>query len=490
MHNPTPEQQAIIDAAVNTEDNILISALAGAAKTSTLEMIADALPQKAALCCAFNKKIADELNARLPSGYEAKTLNALGHAAWRDKIGKRPRVNKSKMYGILTEICTELETEDPKLAEELRESFGQLLREMRMAKAGGHIPDRFHETVKSAKKRLMTDDDLYNELEEELSADAFAVVLKCLHRSCVAAMDGDIDFDDQILMPAIFGGLFPRYKLVLVDEVQDLSELNHMMLDRLVRKRIIAVGDQCQAIYAFRGAYEDGMEQLKARFDMTEMHLSISFRCPETIVGHVQWRAPHMQHWTSNPNNPGTIAHAAVWEGSDIPRDAAVICRNNAPLLALAFRLLGEGIYPKIWGNDIAAGLINQIEKLGPKNMSQQQLLEAIVDWHDKKEKKVRNKSLLRDKTECLRIIARQGDTLGEAVAAAKEMFNSHGTIHLMTGHKAKGHEFNEVYVLDEHLIKDEGQDLNLRYVICTRAQRHLTYIKSDGWFNPEMETL
>ena len=490
-HNPTPEQLAIINAAVHTEDNLLISALAGAAKTSTLEMIADALPQKSALCCAFNKKIATELNERLPDGYEAKTLNALGHAAWTDKIGKRLRVNKSKMYGILTEVCTELEVDDPKLAEEIREMFGQFLREMRRAKASGHIPDRFHTHTKPAKLRLMDDAELFNELEEEISRDAFAVMLRCLNRSAQMAMDGDIDFDDQILMPAMYGGLFPRYKLVLVDEVQDLSELNHMMLDRLVKKRIIAVGDQCQAIYAFRGAYEDGMKQLKSRFNMTEMHLSVSFRCPEAVVNHVQWRAPHMLSWEDNPNNPGTINSLQVWDHTDLTHNSAVICRNNAPLLALAFRLLAEGTYPKVWGNDIAAGLLSQLEKFGPKNMSQAQVLEAITDWQTQKEKKVRNLDLLRDKVQCLRIIARQGDTLAEALTNTKTMFNAQGSINLMTGHKSKGHEFDNVFVLDERLIKDTGQDDNLRYVICTRAKRNLTYIDSTGWPSlEEMETM
>jgi hypothetical protein len=33
-HTPTPEQREIIDAAVRTRDNLLVNALAGAAKTS------------------------------------------------------------------------------------------------------------------------------------------------------------------------------------------------------------------------------------------------------------------------------------------------------------------------------------------------------------------------------------------------------------------------------------------------------------------------
>jgi hypothetical protein len=43
-HTPTAEQQAILDAAKGTGDNLIIHALAGAAKTSTLVLIGKALP--------------------------------------------------------------------------------------------------------------------------------------------------------------------------------------------------------------------------------------------------------------------------------------------------------------------------------------------------------------------------------------------------------------------------------------------------------------
>jgi len=53
-----------------------------------------------------------------------------------------------------------------------------------------------------------------------------------------------------------------------------------------------------------------------------------------------------------------------------------------------------------------------------------------------------------------------------------------------MTGHRSKGLEFPHVYFLDEHLINPERdpQANNLRYVIATRAQETLTYIKSDDY--------
>src|SRR5438132_1178961 len=98
---PTQEQQAIINAATTTQDNLLISALAGAAKTSTLVMVAQALPKVQMLCLAFNKRIAEEMTARLPMNCEARTLNALGHRAWSDTIGRQCQVKTDKSYNLL-----------------------------------------------------------------------------------------------------------------------------------------------------------------------------------------------------------------------------------------------------------------------------------------------------------------------------------------------------------------------------------------------------
>src|SRR6266702_8509380 len=85
-------------------------------------------------------------------------------------------------------------------------------------------------------------------------------------------------------MPTLFGGTWPQFPLVMVDETQDLSPLNHAMLDRLVVQRLIAVGDPYQAIYAFRGAVQNGMEVLRRNYSMETKTLSISFRCPISVV--------------------------------------------------------------------------------------------------------------------------------------------------------------------------------------------------------------
>jgi ATP-dependent exoDNAse (exonuclease V) beta subunit len=82
-----------------------------------------------------------------------------------------------------------------------------------------------------------------------------------------------------------------------------------------------------------------------------------------------------------------------------------------------------------------------------------------------------------------LRIFAAQGETLGDALAYAEHLFNSQGSIQLMTGHKSKGLEFDTVFILDRDLIRlDEGQEKNLLYVCQTRAKDSLFYVSSDNF--------
>jgi len=74
-----------------------------------------------------------------------------------------------------------------------------------------------------------------------------------------------------------------------------------------------------------------------------------------------------------------------------------------------------------------------------------------------------------------------QFDLIFTGVQSDDMSFAQTGTIQLLTGHKAKGLEFGDVYHLDPWLCKDSEQDRNLSYVISTRSQDRLTEVDSTG---------
>jgi superfamily I DNA/RNA helicase len=318
-------------------------------------------------------------------------------------------------------------------------------------------------------------DEIPTPLEERLIHAAATASLQ-------QAWQGLIDFDDQILMPTVFNNAsFPQYPLVMVDEAQDLSELNHAMLRKLARKRLIAVGDECQAIYAFRGANAESMQALESTFAMRRLTLTISFRCPQAIVREAQWRAPAMQ--PADGAAEGSVRTLNEWTVGDLPDTATILCRNNAPIFNQAIRLLRNGRYPQIVGNDVGRGLLRAMRKLGDERTPQAQVLTLIDAWEEGKLKRARSEARVRDQAECLRIFARQGSDLGEALAYAEQLLAAKGPIVLSTIHKAKGLEWPDVFLLDKDLIRlGEGQEDNLLYVAMTRSKENLTYVTTEGF--------
>ena len=474
--SPTLEQQSIIDAALNTQDSLLINALAGAAKTTTLEMICNAMPVMPILSLAFNKRIADEMAKRLPGHVQCRTLNSLGHRVWAQSCSGKLNLNVKKSYEILKAKVDSLPRHE---RTDAYDRFGDTLKAVAKAKLAGYIPDgKYTQT-----SRLVTSDAFWEQFDED-EVDR-VIVDETLTEGIRQAYGGHIDFDDQIYMSTLFGGSFPRFPLVMCDEVQDLSEINHAMLERLVTQRLIAVGDPHQSIYRFRGAKSSGMAALKDKFNMTEMGLSISFRCPIEVIKNARFRAPHMQwpDWAK----PGAVRRIGGWCEHDIQDGAAIICRNNAPLFSLAFKLLKRGRGVKLVGFDIGPNLIRTLRKLGPETLTQAQVLNAIDKWEAERLAKARGEATVRDKAECLRVFCDFGSTLAEITAWVENIFKVSGPIQLLSGHKAKGLEWDHVYHLDPWRIpspfavndEDFEQEQNVKYVIETRAKNTLYFIDS-----------
>ena len=487
-HTPTSEQASIIEAACSTKDNLILSALAGAAKTSTLEMVCQALPVQPILSLAFNKRIAEEMTKRLPGHVKCQTLNSIGHRVWQGTCSKKLILNTKKNYEILKGLIDEI----PKRGErqEAYDQFSVLLKQIARAKLSGYIPEGKFPNAKRLTDTINPVSSGFIDESDEPETDFTWLIDAALTESIKQAYQGVIDFDDQIYMSTLFGGSFPRFPLVMVDEAQDLSALNHAMLDKLVTQRFIAVGDPYQSIYGFRGAVASGMSRLANTFSMVERPLSISFRCPIEVVKLARKRAPHMQYpeWAK----PGQVNRLEYWNAESIPANAAIICRNNAPLFSLALRLLRAGRGVQLVGMDIGPALVRAMKKLGPESMSQTELIDAIDRWEIESLRKAKSKAAISDKAECLRVFASWGDTLAAAVAHAEYLFKSTGTIQLLSGHKSKGLEWDTVYHLDPHRIPSQyssteeelEQEKNLEYVITTRAKDTLNFVTMEGFDN------
>lgn len=475
---PTDEQSAILTAGAAT-GNLTIRALAGTGKSATLLLLERASKTKPILYLAFNKKIVEaieykpsakpeEAAKRVTSTTTVRTFNSIGHRIWAKAVNRNLTLNAKKVQEILRQIIEEVPRRDQG---PLWDSYWPVVQGVALAKALGYVPEGKFPNAQRAISASAFHSSL-EELPDDLITDLIDVTLT---RSITAAYAGNIDFNDQVYMPALFGGTYPRFPLVMVDEAQDLNPVNHSLVNRLVKGRFINVGDPYQSIYGFRGAMHSGMDSLTRTFSCTTFPLSLSFRCPEAIVRNVHWRVPSFR-W----NKPGGSVETLETLSADaIPDGAVFLCRNNAPLFQLAMQLLSASRSVQVAGSDIGPKLIGILRRLGEEDMAQASVLSAIDDWLA--ERLAKGNTAAADLAGCMRVFAGHGANLGQAIRYAEHLFAQRGSIRLMTGHKAKGLEFPIVYHLDPFLCREEEQDLNLRYVIDTRAMDQLRYVNSAG---------
>ena len=513
--SPTPEQSAIIDHIRDFPDqSLMVMAYAGCAKTSTIEMAAKGIdPRLSTVALAFNKKIAEELKERLPSHIDCLTMNALGHRAWATARGKRLQLDADKMYKLTKELLAgeALSPND--------ETFTVVLALAKRAKSAGLVPQGSPMRVTGL---VPDDEESWAEIGFQLGLDVTASDItwarQVLVASIKAAFTTSIDFDDQIYMSVLFGGQFPQYHTSIADETQDLSPLNHRMLRKVTKVRSIAVGDPRQAIYAFRGADSNSMASLRDHFIYNTLDLTGTFRVSRQVVARQLSHAPgfhampnckegQVLRWpvAGKLDDPSKPNGDHAWSITDIPSEhSAVLCRNNAPLMKLAYTLIRARRPVKILGRDIGAALANQLWKIGgKKNLPVEAVYPLIETWSAKEVAKIGDSvsklDTHYDRKECFLVLldASGANDLAGAVESIKALFadeKGRTGLVLSSGHRAKGLEWNWVMHLDPFRCPSKQaqkamergnpgpmqQELNLKYVIETRTKDVLVLANLD----------
>jgi DNA helicase-2/ATP-dependent DNA helicase PcrA len=491
--SPTPEQLSILSAIKGSEASLMISAYAGTGKTTTLVMIAEALPPVPSLALAFNTKIKSELESRFPSHFTVKTLNGLGHSAWTKFLGHQPKLDERKLGKIVSQKLKAAGVTEADAWDIVRQLVSHAMH-------AGLVPNYF-----PIKTGFISDtpqnwqgiaEDAFLDVDEEL----ILIAREALIESVKQGLNGIISFDDQIYLPTLFGGQFQKFSVVMVDEAQDLSPLQHEMIRKTASGRLIVVGDPRQAIYRFRGADSRSMERLRGlRQDWSDLTLSLTFRCPKAIVARQQEHAPG--YAAAQANAEGTIldlmGSEAPWTWESIPQgEVAVLCRNNAPLLSLALKLLTRHIPCVMLGRDIGKGLIQLAKKILPDPaIPAIPARELVNSWLESERSlaiandKSHKIEGLTDRAECLLAVLEHCSTAGELQEKLSELFaREHGKVTLSSIHRAKGLEWPIVIHLDPWRIPSKHarkaaqaghteeltQEYNLRYVAETRTKHTL----------------
>ena len=530
--------QAIDDyTAGNDVTNAVVQAVAGSGKTTTIVAFANLIPTSMnAIFLAFNKAIADELKERLPRHVGARTLNSLGFGILRryvegleqsgDIRGLEPVrgwTDGRKTWKIIRAELTRPE------AKNYGKDVAFLVAK---AKSLGIVPadlefDNVGEVdgveYRSANGLRDTDDTWINVLRHfnhSVDPSARDKVISLTRRVLTASirMLTLVDFDDQKYLPVV---MFPngkpmlakKFDAIIIDEVQDVNAVDILLAKLSLKKNgiVMGVGDTNQSIYGFRGASVDAIERFSQAFNCVELPLSISYRCATSIVDRAREVYPTIE---AAPGAPEGLVETIEGEyAADVfsaRNEDLVICRNNAPIVDFAYKLIRARVPVYVKGRDIGKGLISLVEQMKADNVVdlatnlrlwQVQQTQMILEDDPDNEEDVQR---IMDRYATLMVFVNQNadgrvDTVVADIESLfntnsndrKEVYEMRGKVVLSTIHKAKGLEADTVFVLDADLLHphwirpgswQETQESNLEYVAVTRAKTRLAFISSKGF--------
>jgi hypothetical protein len=515
--DPTDEQFAVVEAG-RGKQSLMITAYAGCAKTTTLELVGKVI-KAPALALAFNVSIKKELERRFEPNFQVKTLNGLGYGAMMRAM---PNVTFQSPDGRkIGKLVTH--TAKSQKIELISESWDTTKNLVQRAMNAGLVPRDEGRPLVGDNDRtwqgLMEDENILPDDMNFFHSLAYQV----LEKANELTRQGIISFDDQVYYSVCVAGQFPKFPVMVVDEAQDLSPLNHAMLELAKRDdgRLIVVGDPKQAIYAFRGADSRSMarlRRLKPDGAWTDLPLTLTFRCPKIIVDRQQSHAPGFR--AAGANAQGRVLKIGVedpfdfkrsWSWDDVMREAkgarvAVLCRNNAPLIGLAFKLLRRRISVQMAGRDIGKGLVTLSKKVFPEDhIGRDEMKGLLEEWEETEVSaaasadKPETADAARDRAESLRAVIgfAEVEDAGKLRSTLKSLFDREdGQVLLSTIHRAKGLEWDAVLHLDPWRLPSKWakeaarmgngtgleQEMNLKYVCETRTRELLMEADLEGF--------
>jgi hypothetical protein len=329
-----------------------------------------------------------------------------------------------------------------------------------------------------------------------------------------------IDFSDMLYMPEYVNAERQAYDFMFLDECQDTNLITQQMLYQSLGKkgRAIAVGDVSQAIYGFRGASAEAMQEFEKLFKAQTLPLSICYRCAKSIIACAQVYLPAITALETAPLGLVSMIYA-LDKYQYLPEDlsklftpnTAILCRSNGPLMKLQAFLFGRGVVSVYLGkNELGASLKQQITEESKKQKTQMfidisnELKKSLEKrtYALKKKGKVAESEDIKDKIEIFEalnsmVIRQYGEnaTVNQFKMLLDELMSDQhdeSKVTLTTIHRSKGLEFHRVvlygfdtYSEPENEMESDRpdwikvQEKNMSYVAITRAERELIFLET-----------
>ena len=290
--------------------------------------------------------------------------------------------------------------------------------------------------------------------------------------------------------------------VLVIDEAQDMGQDDFRLIQALMRQneemRVIAVGDDDQNIYAFRGSDSRYMQSLVSQegaklYEMTDNYRSAKaiVDCANRFVQRIPNRMKHapIQSATGEEGKVMTLKSLQNTE-IKVQGGTAILTRTNEETMQVAYELEQRGLHATIaqsmggfrFGNLAEVRyFIKQIGKDDEVTISKEKWQEA-----KKRTLKTYASSTCLDVMrhffadfEAINRVYYRSDLREFIIESEIEDFiaSDDKSVFVSTIHKAKGREFDTVYLMSTIPDGRQVEDVRAYYVGLTRAKRNLYLI-------------
>ena len=347
------------------------------------------------------------------------------------------------------------------------------------------------------------------------------IEIKTFHSYCFDLLGkvGDIEKSDEIIRHTIQKIKNNEVehnritKMVLViDEAQDMDadefELIATLMEYNEEMRVIAVGDDDQNIYEFRGASSKYLEKFIHDKNATKYELVENYRSRKNLVGFTN---KFVKTIRNRIKSTGIIAvkketgkikivkHKSEQLITPVVNDiihtglsgsTCVLTKTNEEALQIAGLLLKKGFHTKLIQSNDSFSLYNLYEIrffLFAMNLSDDTFTISDEVWQQAKNALVKRFSRSTKLELCINMINDFEITnpkrkyISDFKVFLREskledfISGNMDTIMVSTIHKAKGKEFDNIYLMLNHLYLNNDSKKRELYVAMTRAKNNLT---------------
>ena len=478
----TSEQQNVL----HTDCNLVINAVAGSGKTSTLIAYAKSKPPNSKiLYLAFNKTVKTEAIQKFTAAGVTNVRVETAHSLAYDRIVRGSSYKLVQSYKCY-EWCEllNIKTVDRHADFVLANHVGKFVSYYCNSTAR-KLKDLNYVEIVSDPKAITFVKNLYSQIEG-------------LTRAALSKMEsGEIGIThDYYLKKFQLSDPVLEYDYILFDEGQDASAA---MLEVFLKQhcRKIIVGDMHQQIYGWRYAI-NSLQQV----DFPVFNLSNSFRFNEEIA----MVANRILSWKEHLQLAPSIKINGVGTPSDTNHSKAVLGRTNLKLLLSAIVRWQEGNLSKLFfeGNinsytfaDEGASLYDvlhlyngRIGSIKDKLIAEMKSMKELEEYIEKTE----DTSL----SVIVEAVKQFGNQLPTSI---NELKNHHAAskeeadLIFSTVHRCKGMEYDEVTLLNDFMTEEKlkksieqnsgekineqnknrlAEEINILYVAATRARNKL----------------